>query len=523
MQLRDILQQLPAESVENLARDRLSQVTDIRLPQSVLIDELAEILGSSTYVTGQLVLRHPPCFEILDLLLNAPEYTLPAEGFRSQVDDATGRLTRLAKRSPIFPRKKEYDLYLRMLFVAWDHEHEINLSEAHLLEALRTELGITRMEHFVIEHHAELQRFWRKDGAYESERNQLLKAGMLFVVEGQYLLPEETASLIRRAWGMELSIPQLRRLLDTLSNEDLRQVLESDGLNVSGTADERKARIFENYVLPRDALQAIHINRLRETARILRCNPYGNKNEVIDRLLDWLDSDEDIRAQVEEQAAAIEVEKEPEPEEREVNDESFAALLGQLTNESLYDILSQLPKHRTSGSKAERVSRLVGCPYSERSILRKLSNAVLHDPCRQARVNPYGPKDEKIGRLLEMYAALPQSASIASRSEAVFSDAFAGAESDSIANPTLEIQLPRLASVRTEFPLLDDAEQIVLGYLLDFKSLSDPELDRLVQRFALPWILPKAQMDELIRKLQNDGRILIHVRTLAGHNIYEIS
>ena len=62
----------------------------------------------------------------------------------------------------------------------------------------------------------------------------------------------------------------------------------------------------------------------------------------------------------------------------------------------------------------------------------------------------------------------------------------------------------------------------MFSYLQDFKSLTDPELEKLIQRFALPWILPKAQMDDLIKKLRANGRGVIRVRGLGDHNIYEL-
>jgi len=40
MKIRAILQQLSQDALEALARQRLSHVTDIRLPSMVLVDEL---------------------------------------------------------------------------------------------------------------------------------------------------------------------------------------------------------------------------------------------------------------------------------------------------------------------------------------------------------------------------------------------------------------------------------------------------------------------------------------------------
>src|ERR1051325_7205409 len=131
MKVREILQQLPQESLENLARERLAQVVDIRLPRTVLVDELAEVLASAAHVTAQVALRHPPCFGILTLLTNAPEFALPSEGFRQKVQEETERMITLASRSPIFSKPKAYDFYLKMLAAAWAFEDDINPSEAN--------------------------------------------------------------------------------------------------------------------------------------------------------------------------------------------------------------------------------------------------------------------------------------------------------------------------------------------------------------------------------------------------------
>lgn len=522
MKLREILLQLPEEGLESLARERLSQVTDIRLPKTVLVDELSEVLGSSTYVTAHVGLRHPPCFAILDLLMNAPDHALPAEGFRQKVEDATERMVSLTSRSPIFPKPKNYNLYLKLLYEAWDYEEDVNPSEANLLRVLREELGISLMEHFVIEHHPLLHKFWRNEQAYEKERNYLRKAGILFALEDRYVLPEEIVVLTRRAWGMELSVAQFRRLLDVLSNEDMRRILEAEGLNVSGIAEERKARILENYVLPRTALDSLRIESLREAARQLACRPSGVKEEVTENIIDWLDSDDDLKARAAAETAAVEGEKIPAQEPRELAAEAFADLLGRLTNESLYDILSSLPELRKSGTKDERVKRLLESPFSERTILIKLNNEALHDLCRQLGLPPYGPKEEKIARLLNAsrdFTPQPRVISVdvpATRREGD------GAAPSQQPRALPDSQLPRLPSVRLEYPFLNGPEQIVVSYLMDFKSMTDPELEKLVQRFALPWILPKAYMDELIRTLQTHGQNIIHVRSLGDHNIYEL-
>lgn len=430
-------------------------------------------------------------------------------------------MVELASRRPIFPKPKKYDFYLRMLAAAWEYDSDINPSEANMLRVIREELGISLMEHFVIEHHPDLHRFWNTEAAYETERSLLRSSGIVFAIEDQYIIPEEIVVLIRRAWGYELSDPQYRRLLDVLSNDDLKKILDKEGLGISGTASEKKDRILENYVLPRASLEAVGIEGLRDAARSLACKAGGVKEELIDNLIDWLDCDEDLKAHTAQEAEGQE-EIQVINEERELSVEALIDLLRRLTNESLYDLLSRLPRQRKSGNKEQRINNLLASPFSERTILLKLTNEVLHELCKQIGINAYGIKDEKINRIIEGYKNYtppsPSSYSntlglneIQKKSDSTFSSPFPP-----------EAQLRLLSSVRSEFNYLDNAEQIVLSYIMEFKSLAEPELDRLIQRFALPWYLPKAQMTELINKLRINGHDMVQVRALGDNNIYQI-
>lgn len=521
MKIRAILQQLSQDALEALARQRLSHVTDIRLPSMVLVDELGESLTSFAYVSSHVVLRHPPNFAIIHLLINAPDYSLPTENFRQHIREETDRMIALACREPIFPKPKQYDFYMKLLAAAWEYEQDINPSEANLLRILREELRISIMEHFVMEHHPDFHRFWRSEAEYENERNHLRNAGILFTYQDQYVLPEETVLLIRRAWGFELSGAQFRRLLDILTNDDLRRILEQEGLNVSGASDEKKARILDNYVLPRASLDSLSMEGLRAAARSLRCRTTGTKDELIESIIDWLDSDEDQR-DLEARRVALETEPETVTETRELTREALGDVLRRLTNETLYDLLSRLAGQHKSGAKEQRVNRLLDSPFSEQTLLSKLTNETLYDLCKQIGLQPYGIKDERIGRIIEAYKNyIPPSTNLP-QGIPFINEPTTPAGATALSHPPLELQLKLLPTVRNDFPYLSEPEQIVLSYLLDFKSLSDPELDKLVQRFALPWFLPKAQMTELIEKLKSNGRDIIKIRALGDHNIYQI-
>jgi len=517
MQLRDILHQLPQDALEGLARITLSQVADIRLPHTVLVDELSEVLDSSSYLSSQVALRHPPFFAILTLLMNAPGYSLPTEGFRQKVREETERMVTLASRSPIFPKPKNYNLYLRMLEGAWEEESGINTSEANLLRILRDELGISLMEHFIIEHHPNLHRYWRNDQSYEIERNHLRNAGILFALGDSYVLCEETVGLIRRSWGIELSELQFKRLLDAFSNEDLMAILENEGLTLSGIADEKKSRVLTNYVLPRTALLSVHLESLREVARKIGCRQSGTKEEVIENILDWLDSDEDIKKMAAREAEKKEEIKEITPEVRQITNEALTDLLNRLTQEALYDTISHLPQQRKSGVKSDRVKRLVDSPFSELTILRNLNNEILSNLCKQRFINSSGPKEEKIARLIQSYQIYIQQP-VNNFKPSIESEQ----PNNQLTNTPPDLLLPHLTSVRSEYSFLNEYQQIVLSYLLDFKSITDIELEKLILRFSIPWVLLKAQMEELIGLLKTNGKDIIRVRGVGDYNIYEI-
>lgn len=513
MKIRDILQRLPQENLEALARQRLSQIADIRLPISVLSDELADALTSFAYVHSLVVVRHPPSFAIMNILINSPDYATASENFCQRVREETDRMITISIRQPIFPKTKQYGLYMKLLEAAWEMDTDINASEANLLKVLRQELSISIMEHFVMEHHPDLHRFWKSDDDYERERNYLLGAGILFAHNNQYMLAEETVGQIRRAWGFELSSAQYGRFLDMLANDDLKRILDHEGLPVSGTSEEKKRRIYENYVSPRTALTSLNVETLRNAARSFLCHAGGAKDELVDSLIDWLDSDEDIKARMAQEKAT-----EPQPEmlkePRELSREAFLDVLRNLTNDDLYDLICQIPGMMKSGSKDQRINRLVESCFSERSILLKLTNEELYYLSKQLGLNPYGIKDEKISRIIEARRGFgPQSVD---RN---------GTSMSSPAGQIVQVphdQLKMWPVVAAEYPFLSESERVILSYLLDFRSLTDSELEKLVQRFSIPWILPKAQMGELINKLIANGRDILTIRALGDNNIYQV-
>ena len=66
--------------------------TDEKLPRPQLCNFLEGALRSYRFVNDFIINRQPPTFAILTLLLDAPGYELPKDGFRDRVMTETRRL-----------------------------------------------------------------------------------------------------------------------------------------------------------------------------------------------------------------------------------------------------------------------------------------------------------------------------------------------------------------------------------------------------------------------------------------------
>ncbi|MGA7303823.1 MAG: SAP domain-containing protein, partial [Rhodothermales bacterium] len=246
MKLREILSFSDENSLERFVADKIDDVVHLRLPKEVLIDEIADTVASYSYVSQAIGTRHPPCFEILDLLMKSEGNQIPIASFRRLVRDRVAEISEFADGDDSLALNKNYGLYARVLEVAWESDREIDASELSLLTALRRELGISFREHVVVEHTKRIRQFWQTDDAYERERNNLLTTGLLFTHEDQYVLPEEFPPLIRQIWSIDLPQKDYARFLSHLSTTKLYELLAQYGLKVAGTKEERIDRLVLN-------------------------------------------------------------------------------------------------------------------------------------------------------------------------------------------------------------------------------------------------------------------------------------
>jgi len=522
----DALSEYPDEDLDRLARDKVEEVANLRLPRQVLIQEIAAALSSLSYVAQVLAPTRPPTYAFLKLLMEAPEQRIPPHGFREAVQSLTDELTEQARSCDGLSKEKDYPLYLRMLYAAWEDDGRVDRSEALLLAALRKELGIWTREHLLLEHHPVVRPLWDSERAYAEVRNALLSTGLVLIHGGEYLLPDEVAVQIRRTWEIDLGDAAYRRLLGVLIGHQLRDTLAAVSLPVSGSKEERIERIIRGLIPPAEVLDTLHINDVKDLCRTCSLAVSGPKADLIAKLVDHFDTGRDVaRAE-----SLPEVLPTAEPELRQLDDNQLTKLLANLTIDLLHDILDFRNMPRT-GSKQERIERLLASPFSEYTLLDSLRRVELSELCRRLGIPISGVKSEIIGRLVT-WAQAPAPI------HAEMIDAMIPASMESAAGKLgaeLAQEPPRpsalagggtkapsnVPEIRHRFQHLDEAEEIILALLKEARSLNEREIERAVQHHRLGWFLTKAQMAELIAKLRMRSDEVVRVRSTGGLNIYE--
>ena len=522
MNTKDIISQYPDDSLDQLAKDKLDEISNVRLPRAVLEQEILNALGSYSYIADILASSQPPTYSFLKLLMEAENFSLPAEGFRNAVMKRTDHITEWISSGDGLPSGKNYQLYRAMLLAAWAQGEWIDSTEARMLEALRDELGLSMREHLLLEHHPDVRVTWDSPRAYEHARNHLLTHGLVLTVDDCFVLPDEVRLQVRRYWGMELHDVDYRALLAFLTGKQLHEILSIVDLPTSGAKEERIERIVTGLVAPSETLNCLPIDELKDFAR--RCNLLVSltKNDLINHIIESFDGftrrsqSEDIK----------EITNKPlEPEIRILDNKRFATLLAQFSLNQLYEILSflELPK---TGSKQARIQKLLDSPYSEYTILNQVRRLDLVEICRKLSLPVSGPKAELIERLIatdpvveEEIAVEHAKLQLPSPDDGMKLEINESKEKDVYEQPPREV--PGLNDVRKEFPELEDEKQLMLALLKEARSLNERELERLAKRHRIDWHLTKAHMAELLAKLRESEKYPIRIRHTGTSNIYE--
>jgi hypothetical protein len=526
MKILEILEKYSDVAIDQLSADKVDEAANLRLPRNIIVQEIAAALSSLTYVAGALAPSRPPTYAFIKLLMESPDHMLPVEGYQEKVMQTTKEMTTKAQTGKGLSADKNYQLYINVLKNAWESDNKIDRSEALLLETLRNELGIWTREHLLLEHHPDIRKLWDINGAYIAARNHLLLTGLVLTYENNYVLAEEVALQIRRAWGIDLEKYAYERMLNGMKKEYLHDALEKTSLQVSGSKEEKVQRLINALVPPSEFLNFMSTDDLREFCRQNKIQVSGRKDEVIANIIDHFDRAEDLKAREEK---TVESPLPTEPEERDLGNDIMTRLFQNLTNDQLHDVLAQ-SYLRTSGTKDEKVTRLVESPWSERSLLNRLRKIDLSDLCRKLGIPISGIKTELIERLIEDSSTRFNQTTIKAVEQDQESRVEAKGEKNireatdisDLEDSEIQSEVPHgFDEVSKEYPELEKDEQIILALIKETKSLTENDIERASRRHGLSWFLTKAHMSELTAKLRKSGKNPIRVRSVRSVNIYE--
>ena len=284
--------ELPRGDEDSLREKVRQNVKELADPERI-----RETLRDATLHRNQRILIE----STLGALLRSPDLTATEEQLfgavraheQSVIDEAA------AEDTFTFSDARAIEVYSEVLEVALEDD-DISIDEYRLLEKLRVKLGVSRREHRLLE--AKVGKFPKPGNElhtlpeFRDALKQLQVAGLVFFCNraedgAKAALPEELARPVKAFLGFEMSVDAQRLMHDTLTNEQLRGALQSQGLPLSGTKAERSDRLVRAGVKPSEVLSTLHINELRDLCRKLPgVAVAGSKAERVERIIDYFDS-----------------------------------------------------------------------------------------------------------------------------------------------------------------------------------------------------------------------------------------
>jgi hypothetical protein len=520
MKLSQILEKYDTALLDQISADKVDEMLSLRLPPSVIIQEIISALSSQSYISNKILYCKPPAFAILNLIIQSPEYTVEIESFRIKVLDYINELSTKASQHTSLPEKHPI-LYKKILKRAWENDGLIDKSEAHILELIKQEFGIWDSEHFRLMHDPSILSLWDMEQEYYVARNHLLATGIILTNENNYVVAEEVAVQIRKTFGIEIMDDSYKRLLGSLSKEDLTLALQHYQLPISGSKDILIDRLLNVLAPPSETLTLLHLESLRDLCRSRNIQIGGTKNIVIGNIIHFFDEDQDLKETEPEEIVSL---LPLSPETREMEPDIFTKILTNLTGQQLYDVLYQ-SSLMTSGTKEEKVKRILDSPWSERSVINRLRKEDLSQLFRKFNLPVSGSKQELVDRVLDF---IPPTILDKEKNDLVSMQATKVQQVDSsIAELSISAEPaplpPNIEEIDKMFPDLEQDEKIVLAILKEAKSITEQDLERIVIKHKLNWFLYKANMAELIAKLKRIHKPVVQIKSVQNSNIYRWS
>lgn len=398
-----------SELIATLASDDLYELASRVLPGAHEIDrglwphQLEVVLTQTGHVEETIVGRRPPVASLLLRLVAAENHILALDEARPEIEKEMNEWAQRVSTGDLATRIRDRaNIYRRMLEAAWRNDLRLDGSEIRMLGLLRDELGILRIEHYLLAHHESIQPYWRGRDELETVVETLAENGVLYRLEdGQVALPDELVMHAKSALGVEMSRESARRLYDELdSGTHLKAALADHDLPTSGSKQERVERLVDNFIPPHRVVDTLHIMDARDCARRHGLPVAGAKEELVRRIVGHFSTGADLREATE--AAPAEVVAEPRMLSRPAFEELFMSLKGHQLQRILmaFDL-------RHAGSKEVRTAHLWESPYSESTLLKKLKNPELQDLLRGSGLDVRGSKGDRIERLIDHFRTAP--------------------------------------------------------------------------------------------------------------------
>jgi len=287
-----------------------SYTKDIKKPdedaaRKMLISD-AELLANPENVKKRLNLKNLSFDSkilsqfIIEVLLDCEEYATEEDHVIDEVTRIETAIIMDATSPDIFKFKpcESINTYRTVLEVALD-DNQISDDEKKLLSRLRSHLKLNLRDHYLIQ--ASLGKFPKEENQVHSvkeikaELNDLQKRGVVFFCnlcsgKAQYVIPSDIAPSVKSILGIELGEQAYLLLLDKLSRESLKVILDNYGLPVSGKKEEQIQRIIKADVLPSAALNSLSTDDLYTLCKGLPgVNVSGSKATRISNVIEHFD------------------------------------------------------------------------------------------------------------------------------------------------------------------------------------------------------------------------------------------
>ncbi len=392
MEICDVLATYKRSDLNRLAKDKIANY--VGLPVDILRDELCKVLTTYDHIKRKIQFRKPPGYTILDIIVNRQDCSVPIQEIKSIVQEEMKNVIEEARSGEGLNEEKQYNLYAKMLKTAWDYQEDLLPPEANLLSALREYLNITRIEHRLLE--ARLEVFKFNQASFSREIEHFAWEGIIFTHESNYVIPDETVERIKEVWGIELDLEPYKRLLSYLTSPQLYSGLGRLELTKSGSLETRINRVLEKGVKPSDLLNTLTVSDLFKVADKSKCPRKYRKDELIPTIISHVKRGKDI--EIPETPKKLTISQEP----RSVTYEAYKEALSMFSNPQLYHVLSK-KNLMVSGTKNQRVERIVNSIFALPSILDSLRTNELTNLCRLYELPPYGKKEDLVERIIHYF------------------------------------------------------------------------------------------------------------------------